>query len=87
MSNLALYNKLLSLPEDLRAQALDFIDLLLQKKIKEQPKGESKDPDKNSKEKILRLEDFNFLKSQEILKDVKGTPLSDLLIEERRTGR
>ena len=37
-----------------------------------------------AEKKRLRFEDFNFLKSQEMLKDVKGT-LSDAVIEERRS--
>ena len=87
MSDLALYNKLISLPEDLRAQALEFIDSLLQKKkakvqISQEPLSE--DPIIENP-KPFRFEDAHFLECQEMLKDVKGTPLSELLIEERRT--
>ena len=36
------------------------------------------------KKERLSLKDFSFLKSRELLKDVKG-PLSDAVIEERRS--
>lgn len=39
----------------------------------------------NDSEKPLKLSDFSFAKSQEILKDYKGS-LSDAVIEERRSA-
>jgi hypothetical protein len=43
------------------------------------------DDDAEVKEQRLTLKDFSFLKSRELLKNVKGS-LSDAIIEERRSG-
>jgi hypothetical protein len=37
-------------------------------------------------ERRLTLEDFNFAKTRKLLKNYKGTPFSDEVIEERRSA-